>query len=95
VNLSVTSRPEMSSTHFFEAVLRGMPRTPVGGERLGKHGALSDGPSAGALRPFCSPLWSTMQRAAALERWTKSGAFEERGSRRRIPFVLIDSISAT
>ncbi|KYQ54264.1 hypothetical protein ALC60_06808 [Trachymyrmex zeteki] len=36
----------MSSTHFFGAVLQGTPRTPVGGERLDKHGALSDGPSA-------------------------------------------------
>ncbi|KAG7200364.1 hypothetical protein KM043_017820 [Ampulex compressa] len=53
--------PEMSSTHFSETTLRGiahgMPRTPVGGERLGKHGALSDGPST-ALRPYCGPRWT-------------------------------------
>jgi len=47
-NLSVTSRPESSGTHFSLAALRATPRTPVGGERLGKHGALSDGPSAAA-----------------------------------------------
>jgi len=59
VNLSVTWL-EMSSTHFFEAVLQGTPRTPVGGERLDKHGALSDGPSAAALpSPSMGPLCST------------------------------------
>lgn len=58
MNLSVTW-PEMSSTHFFGAVLRGTPRTPMGGERLDKHGALSDGPSAALSGPSTGPLWST------------------------------------
>lgn len=46
-------------------LLRGMPRTLVRGERLGKHGALSDGPSAVLSGPPADPLYSTLQRAAA------------------------------
>lgn len=81
MNLSVTSRPEMSGTHFFGyALLRGMPRTPVGGERLGKHGALSDGPSAPLLFPALPPgpfrSAAPCDALANCERRTKSGAFE-------------------
>lgn len=46
-------------------LLQGMPRILVRGERLGKHGALSDGPSAVLSGPPADPLYSTLQRAAA------------------------------
>ncbi|KYN00975.1 Knirps-related protein [Cyphomyrmex costatus] len=58
----------MSSTHFFGAVLQGTPRTPVGGERLDKHEALSDGPSAVLSGPSTDPAHTLAlppQRAAA------------------------------
>ncbi|KYN20125.1 hypothetical protein ALC57_07415 [Trachymyrmex cornetzi] len=67
----------MSSTHFFGAVLQGTPRTPVGGERLDKHGALSDGPSAvlsGPSKPFYGPTLlyprNALLRRVARERAT-------------------------
>lgn len=97
VNLSVTSRPEMSSTHFFGAALRGMPRTPVGGERLGKHGALSDGPSAALSGP--SAAHSGRVYPATRCRWDREA--DEKWSPRESDAlgavslsVLIDSISA-
>ncbi|EGI71035.1 hypothetical protein G5I_00144 [Acromyrmex echinatior] len=67
----------MSSTHFFGAVLQGTPRTPVGGERLDKHGALSDGPSAALSdpsKPFYGPTLlyprNALLRRVARERVT-------------------------
>lgn len=46
-------------------LLRGTPRTPVGGERLDKHGALSDGPSAALSGPSTAHSALPPQRAAA------------------------------
>ncbi|TGZ55180.1 hypothetical protein DBV15_10973 [Temnothorax longispinosus] len=68
----------MSSTHFFRTVLRGTPRrTPVGGERLDKHGALSDGPSARSpalLRPILVYPRNAPPRCKEPEGTERSGA---------------------
>lgn len=96
VNLSVRW-PEMSSTHFFGTVLRGTPRTPVGGERLDKHGALSDGPSAlsGPLRPILlyprdALLRRGRQKSGAPSRATLSAPYPFRFD--RFNFVLMSLI---